>query len=76
MIQRALKRIKREMLASLDEWDCAKAAGLRRAAEILEEELEGHQERTTELIKKIKDGGGANGSESDLERETGMGSGD
>lgn len=49
------------MLASLDEWDCAKAAGLRRAAEILEEELEGHQERTTELIKKIKDGGGTNG---------------
>lgn len=50
----AMEKIQSETLQAVEEWDHAKAAGIRKAAEILEEALGGSQERTSELIKKIK----------------------
>ena len=53
-IRAALAVLRTETRQAVDEWDHAKAAGLRKAAEIMEEALGEPQERTTEIIKKIK----------------------
>ena len=53
-LEEALKKLKQETRLARTEWDYAKAAGIRKAAEILEEALGGPQDRTSELIKKIK----------------------
>lgn len=57
-LARVLGRIRRETLASLDEWDHAKAAGLRRAAEIIEEEMpqRNQGEGALDYIKRQKEG--------------------
>lgn len=60
-IRAVLAALRTETRQAVEEWDYAKAAGLRKAAEILEEALGEPQERTSDLIKKIKDGGGTNG---------------
>lgn len=51
-LREALRKTRRETLAALEEWDYERAAGLIRAAELMEEKLQPGHRSTVEEIRK------------------------
>lgn len=57
LLPEILEGLKKDMKAALEEWDHAKAAGFRRAAELIEKALRPETETTAEQIgRKEKKG--------------------